>query len=243
MTTPAPHTPSIPGTPTRPWEDDPAGDIHTLASSLAGLAREVEQLRHDQQQLRALAGRVEDLATVVQQLADTLAAGTPSGTPSQVAPCWLDLGTTTSPAGPSAAEGILGMLAGWVAGVYLRYSDTRLPDCWLWHPDVVEELLWLHAAWLSAYDPDAPVTAVGDWHDRQRPGVAARIKSYAGMCSLEAHQPGQDRATAGPVAPTTDAVAAIAAWWATHREQPGPAPTAEQMDTARRRITSPRGRR
>jgi hypothetical protein len=211
-------------------------------STLAGLAREFEQLYRDMRELRGVTQRVDELATSVAQLADTIAAGKPSR-PSQVAPSWIDLGTEPRPSDTrSDAEDILGMLARWVAGVYLRYSDARVPDCWLWHPDVVEELLWLHAAWLSAYDPEAPVTAVGDWHDRQRPGVVARIKSYAGMCSLEAHQPGQDRALPAPTAPTVDAVPAIASWWATRRDQPGPAPTTEQMETGRQRTTS-RGHR
>jgi hypothetical protein len=228
--------------PTSPAGHDPAQHNGATVSTLAGLAREVEQLRRGQAELRQLAGRVDDLACVVRQLADTVAAGKlPS--PSQVAPCWLDLGTDPGPSNLTAdAEDLLGRLAGWVAGIYLRYSDAKVPDCWLWHPDVVEELLWLHAAWVSAYDPDAPVTAVGDWHDRQRPGVAARIKVYAGMCSLEAHQSGQDRATPEPVAPTTDAIPAIAAWWATRRDEAGPTPTAEQMETARQWITSRRRR-
>jgi hypothetical protein len=211
-------------------------------STLAGLAREFEQLYRDMRELRGVSRRVDELATSVAQLADTLGAAKPSG-PSQIAPTWIDLGTGPSPSSSAAdAEDLLRMLARWVAGVYLRYSDAGVPDCWLWHPDVVEELLWLHAAWLSAYDPEAPVTAVGDWHDRQRPGVVARVKSYAGLCSLEAHQPGQDRATRGPVAPTQDAIADIAAWWVTRRDQAGPPPSAEQMETARQRIMS-RGHR
>src|SRR6266516_3913359 len=136
-------------------------------STLAGLAREFEQLYRDMRELRGVSRRVDELATSVAQLADTLGAAKPSG-PSQVAPTWLDLGTGPRPSSTAAdGEEILRMLSGWVAGVYLRYSDARLPDCWLWHPDVVEELLWLHAAWIAAYDPDAPVGAVGDWHDRQ----------------------------------------------------------------------------
>jgi len=31
-----------------------------------------------------------------------------------------------------------------------------LPTCWLWHPDVVEELWWLRCAHAEAYDPDTP---------------------------------------------------------------------------------------
>jgi hypothetical protein len=209
------------------------------AALVAGLARELEQLRLDQHRLQTLPGRVDELAKLVQQLADTLAADNPSARPSQVAPSWLDHDPGPVDDGRPPVE-LLTMLAGWIAGIYLRYSDARLPDCWLWHPDVVEELLWLHAAWLAAYDPDAPITAVGDWHDRQRPGVTARIKAYAGMCSLEAHQPLQDRALPAPSAPTADAIPAIAAWWSTRRDQPGPVPSAQQLAAATERMRSTR---
>ena len=84
-------------------------------------------------------------------------------------------------------------------------ATPRLPECWLWHPDVVEELLWLSHAWLAAYQgPAASVALAADWHDRLRPGVVRRIKAQAGSCSRERHQtrPGRDRLTTGipPVA-------------------------------------------
>jgi hypothetical protein len=125
--------------------------------------------------------------------------------------------------------------------VYVRYSDARhLPECWLWHPDVVEELLWLHAAWIAAYDPEAPPTAVGDWHDRQRPGVVARVHKYAGLCSLEAHRSGQERHLPAPTSPTSDAIPVIAAWWAMSRSEPAPPPTDEQLAAATARMTRTR---
>ena len=207
------------------------------AVSVGGLARAVEALERRVDGLAPVTQRVDELGAMLTRLAHQVTAAKTTGGPSMVAPSWLDLGTGPSPADRRAdAEDILAMLTGWVGEIFLRYSDARLPDCWLWHPDVVEELLWLHAAWIAAYDPDAPVSAVGDWHDRQRPGVVARIKTYAGLCSLEAHQPGQDRHQPAPVAPTTDAVPAIAAWWAEHRDQPGPTPTPEQIEAARAAI-------
>ena len=160
---------------------------HEGGSVLAGLAREVEQVQRRLAGLADLPGRVDKLAGTVTELADTLAAGTPAD-PSQVAPSWLDF-ASGSGAETRQAERLLDRLAGWVGAVYVRYTDARhLPECWLWHPDVVEELLWLHAAWIAAYHPEAPVTAVGDWHDRQRPGVVARVKDYAGVCSLDEHR-------------------------------------------------------
>ncbi len=213
-------------------EPDPAG--------LGGLAREIEALRRRLDQLTPLSRRVDDLAHLVAGFADAGGSGRGAAA-SEQAPSWLD-----HPADPGRepstsraardAEEVLSMLAHWVGGVYLRYSDARgLPECWLWHPDVVEELLWLHAAWLAAHDPEAPQNAVGDWHDRQRPGVVRRVKDYAGICSLEAHLPGADQHRPGPIAPTTDAVSVIAAWWAVDRDKPAPAPSAEQLAAAHRR--------
>jgi hypothetical protein len=86
---------------------------------------------------------------------------------------------------------MLGELAGWLHAVFLRYPDgvAVLPECWLWHPDVVEELLWLMCAWRAAYEGrGASVQLAGDWHDRQRPGVIRRVKTAAGSCSPERHQ-------------------------------------------------------
>lgn len=200
--------------------------------AVAGLAHEIEALHHRVDALARTGKRVDELGEIVARLAHV--ASPDKASSSQAAPSWLDVDAVAQ---PSTAEEILDMLAPWVAHVYLRYSDARLPDCWPWHPELVEELLWLHAAWLAAYDPDASVTAVGDWHDRQRPGVVARIHKYAGLCSLEAHRPGQERHIPAPVVPTTDAIPAIATWWATRRTEPAPPPTDEQLAAATARMT------
>jgi hypothetical protein len=214
------------------------GEDCPAAVSQAGLARAVEVLERRVAELARGGKRVDELAAIIERLAQQAAAGAATDSPSKVAPSWLDHEPTPpgDPRSSQDAEDMLTTLAKWVGGIYLRYSDARLPDCWLWHPDVVEELLWLHAAWLAAYDPDSPVSAAGDWHDRQRPGVAARIKTYAGMCSLEAHLPDKERHTPAPTTPTVDAVPTIAAWWATRREQPGPIPTQEQIAMATERM-------
>jgi hypothetical protein len=211
-------------------EDCPA------AVSQAGLARNLEALEHRVAEFTPVSKQLDELAATVDKLAQrALGAETAnSDAPSKVAPSWLD--TDGGRKGQLVAHDILDKLTTWIAGVYLRYSDAKLPDCWLWHPDVVEELLWLHAAWLAAYDRAASVSAAGDWHERSRPGVVARVKTYAGMCSLEAHLPGKERHRPGPTTPAEDAVPTIAAWWATHREQPGPEPTPEQIAAATERM-------
>jgi hypothetical protein len=200
---------------------------------VAGLAREIEVLRARLDAVERIASQVRELADVVTRLAEDLAdttAATPDGS---APPSWLDFPTDT-PTASEDAQDLLARLARWVGGVYLRYPDAlaSFPECWLWHPEVVEELLWLHHAWLAAYSEQAAASGVGDWHDRQRPGVLERIKDYAGACSLQAHLPGRDRHHAAPETPLVVAVAVVAAWWVTARDRPGPVPTEEQLTRA-----------
>jgi hypothetical protein len=229
-----------PGPPPPPDGAPPGGAV-------AGLAREVETLRRRVDQLQSLPRRIEQLAELFARQAETVAAAAGPAAPAPTS--WLDLPIdpdrpAESSSAVRAAEELITGLAGWVGGVYLRYPDAAqtLPECWLWHPEVVEELIWLHSAWLAAHRPGASSTAVGDWHDRQRPGVVRRIRDYAGLCSLEQHQPSVDRHAPAPLGAVTDAVPAIAEWWATRRTDPPPAPTPAQLDAARRHEPRP-GRR
>lgn len=119
--------------------------------------------------------------------------------------------------------------------MFLRYADAvaGLSECWMWHPAVVEELLWLMYTWTAAYrDEDATVARAGDWHDRYRPGVVKRIKATAGNCSLESHQPGGGRYTGEPLVPLADAMEPLATWWAIQRTDVAPEPSAEQLAVA-----------
>ena len=207
------------------------GAAYATTASVTGLAREIEALRGDLGELRALPERVKELAGLVAQLAEATAAsiGAQLGVAS-----WLDLPTDP----PETALAVLTELITWMQVVYLRYPDAAasLPQCWLWHPHVVEELLWLMHAWLAAYhDDNAPVSLAGDWHDRLRPGAVRRITSSAGRCSLEAHQPRDDHPTpagGAPVVPLVEAVESIAEWWAAHRSDPPPPPTPQQLASA-----------
>jgi len=155
------------------------------ADALAGLAREVEGLRRAVDPLRDVGGRVDDLGRLVGQLADAVAALSTRPGPAP-APSWL-----MAPADPAVVERVLSELCAWLHAIYLRYPDGAgaLPECWMSHPDVVEELLWLMHAWCVAYQGrTASVQLAGDWHDRQRPGVVRRIRTLAGSCSIERHQ-------------------------------------------------------
>ena len=199
------------------------------AEAVAGLAREVDGLRRGLDPLIGLPERVDDLARTTAQLADAVSAAParPGPTP---APSWI-----AAPADGEVTFRLLDGLCSWLHRVFLRYpdGDAVLPACWLWHPDVVEELTWLMHAWLAAYQgPAASVQLAGDWHDRQRPGVVRRLRGSVSSCSRERHQtrPGWSQAPCGatPV-PGVEALASIAAWWAAGRDHPAPEPVVEQQ--------------
>lgn len=201
---------------------------YASAAAVAGLARELEVLRRAVRALQELPDRVYDLARLTSGVAEGLAAVKVRSGPAS-APSWLML-----PLEPRMARTQLDELIAWMRSVYLRYTDAAatLPDCWLWHPDVVEELLWLMHAWLAAYQgTQASVALAADWHDRYRPGAVRRIKTAAGMCSLENHQ--ADRASgASSDVPLTEAAQLIATWWCSYRHEPPPEPTAAHLAAA-----------
>lgn len=210
-----------------------ADAVAGLAREVAGLRRRLEETTSTTEALPAeidvVAARIDDVARTVSQLADVVAATPPRASPSP-APSWL-----AAPADPAAVHRVLSSLCAWLGRVFLRYPDgaAALPECWLWHPEVVEELLWLQFAWSQAYEGQgASVSLAGDWHDRQRPGVVRRFRSSVAGCSREKHQerPGWSNAPAtAPVVHGLEAVGSIADWWARRREAapPEPAPRGE----------------
>jgi hypothetical protein len=112
-------------------------------------------------------------------------------------------------------------LLDWLAQVYLHYPDAALVSCWLWHPAVVEELWWLRQAHHDAYHgPHASYTRAGDWHDRQRPGVAKRIRAWLRDCDLSRHTQGLP----ARVVPLVGSADRVAAAWTQRREPPPPTP-------------------
>jgi hypothetical protein len=134
---------------------------------------------------------------------------------------------------PVHALAMLTDLIDWLDRVYLAYSDAALPSCWLWHPDVVEELWWLRCAHVEAYHPQAGNwLRAGDWHDRQRPNLVRRIRTAIGTCELSEHHPGRPASYPTPNTPLAGAVGLIADWVAAGRPAPAPAPTAGHLAEA-----------
>jgi hypothetical protein len=208
------------------------------SAAVSGLVREVDALRRALKPLLGLPERLDDLTRLTTDLSNAVAALTAR---KAVSPCpsWLML-----PDDSALAARMLDELVGWLSTVYLRYPDgaDHLPECWTWHPDVVEELLWLMHAWAAAYQgAQASVALVGDWHDRQRPGVVRRIRQSAGSCSFENHQAraGWTHLTgAAPPVPGVDDLASIAQWWGSQRNQPAPEPTARLAAVSRNQSTA-----
>ena len=125
---------------------------------------------------------------------------------------------------PEQAGAGLDELCAWVGRVYLRYPRTALPTCWLWHPHAVEELWWLRGAHADAYDPETGSwQRVGDWHDRQLPGVVRRLTASIGACELALHLPGQRAVGAPQPVPLAESAAVVAqTWTASGGAEPGP---------------------
>lgn len=108
---------------------------------------------------------------------------------------WPDL-----PAGPARAEAVQG-LGVWVDEVLRgRHPEAynELGTCWFQHPDILDELTALQAAWFAAYrDPAAPPTAPIEWHDRWLPGTMARCKAAIRARGCKGRHEKQPDSTAG----------------------------------------------
>lgn len=197
------------------------------AEAVAALARQVERLdtKVDGLGVDRIRADVHGVVATVAGLAEEVAQLVTTSAGHEAPPSWL---WPREPVDSDEALAVLEQLMRWAARVYLRYGDALLPECWLWHPDVIEELVWLRSAWQAAYHgPMASAQRTGDWHDRLRPGVVRRISGTAGSCSLREHfdQP------VTPVVPAADAAPAIAAWWADPTKS-APTPTGDQVAAA-----------
>lgn len=211
---------------------------------MRALAREAERTRREVAELdammRQLAGDVASLARAVStRLTNPLTD--PPGSPHAAeevgepgkpgAWSWLLAAGQVDP--ESAADAATDLVE-WVDRVYLAYPGVALAPCWLWHPDVVEELRWLRALHDDAFDPEnGSWRAVADWHDRYRPGVVRRVAGVLGTCELLLHAPGRERDPARVrLAPLGGQAARVAAAWADPAGGRMPAPTAEQLAEA-----------
>jgi hypothetical protein len=167
---------------------DPVGDpVAHLAVRLAALRGELSALRKrlDQAGVTGDTDLAAALAALAQTVTDTLNAAAPRG-PSPVR--WDRM------AGDDRKRAFADLTA-WVDRVLTPYqqghggSHPALEACWPEHPQAVQELGVLHAAWRRAWDrprPDLP--AALDWQDRWAPGVLRRLGDALRPCAT-GHRP------------------------------------------------------
>jgi len=157
--------------------------VEQIASILAALAKEVGahdldgvQRRLDEVgrvilEVETLRQETREIAAIVGELVQRRATG-PAPAP---APWWPDL-----PAGPER-EAAVQNLGLWVDEVLrARHPEAynELGTCWFQHPDILDELTALRAAWFAAYrDPGASPMAPIEWHDHWLPATMARCKA------------------------------------------------------------------
>ncbi|MBA3907474.1 MAG: hypothetical protein H0X35_12435 [Pseudonocardiales bacterium] len=155
--------------------------------AVQAIAREVDRSRRYMERLdervRALAGAVADLH------GEPAPCETPQET-AAAAPGVLGPGVRSwlLADDPAQAAADLDDLMTWVRRVYLWFPGSELSACWLWHPAAIEELWCLRVAHADAFDPrTGSVMRVADWHERLRPGVAARVERSLRICTLNRH--------------------------------------------------------
>lgn len=197
------------------------------------LSRDLERTRRRLDSLEAV---VRDLAESLAMLAERVAAqasgsaaaGGGGSAVDGAVRSWLATGD------PERTAAHLRALAAWLERVYLVFPNTSLPSCWLWHPEVVDELWWLFQSHLDAYHPvSGSWLRVGDWHDRQRPGVVARIRVAVASCELMLHLPPRELSRGPLPIPIVGSVDRIASWAAAGYDQPGPVPSEAELAEAR----------
>jgi hypothetical protein len=216
--------------------DDSVGDfgqlrayVEQVAEVLAGVAKEVAahdltllELRLDR--LAEAIGELDKLRDEVGKLRNELhdvaePVGEPARRPeTQRAVWWPDL-----PAEQDRAD-VLQSLGRWVDEVLrARHPEAynELGTCWFWHPDILDELTALQAAWFAAYrDKASSDTAAIEWHDRWLPGAMARCRAAIAARGCKGRHEKESHPTVGfldrqefknfvrcgpePIAPVTD---------------------------------------
>lgn len=144
-----------------------------LSTLSAELGKQGAALAKKEEQIVALTAAVGEIGKRLKTLSDT-----PKEPPVPVW-CWATMDADT------AAEAWAALWS-WVGEVLqTRYPQSRaaLMPCWYQHPDVVEELTALMAAWSRAFAlPDSAPPAAIEWLDRWLPGVLRRVPEYLQRC-------------------------------------------------------------
>ena len=166
-----------------------------------------------------LPGRVEALETDVATLAEGYLRLTRQRDPSRVR-------SFLQETDEEGARLLLEDLAGWIGKVWVQYPDGQLPDCWLYHPPIVEELVACMGVHRACFRQGGTWQAFADWHARYRPATAERIRKYAPSCTLDLHHAGEQFDPADvPSVPRLQDISLVAAQWIATGTAPYPTST------------------
>lgn len=202
----------------------PPTDVGALARELDRVARRVEEYVATGERVGELETGLREVWGLINSVMDRLNGTTPQGE-KPPPKAWLLISD------PEQAVAVLTDLVEWLDAVYLRFPGSELPACWMWHPWVIQELLWLRTSFAEADAAKLSGVPAGMWHDQQRPRVVDRIRQHIGSCDLKEHSAAGQKARPPAAAPLAGHVQALAEAW-TSRGLP-PEPTPEQLEDAR----------
>jgi hypothetical protein len=161
--------------------------------SVAALAIEVNELRHD---VASLTTRAEEIARTQHKHAAAFDALPELRRQVERILALLTDDDQAEPAGwfwltmdGQAREDKLGELSDWVENVpraqYPGYLAEQIRPCWPSHLEALWELTWLYQLWCRAYLTKRPAPKdAADWHDRWVPGVVRRLGQVMARCDL-----------------------------------------------------------
>lgn len=180
--------------------------------------RRVETVETDVQAVKvkveALGEGFEEITSLVRELAEGVSSLGRQLEASSVR-SWLTVED------PEKAVLYLADLCKWLGEVWVHYDGAALPECWAYHPGVVEELLSLMDQHRAIFRKGGTSQQKADWHARYRPGVVERISKVAASCSLARHERGSEADPAEKrEVPDGFDPAAIAASWTAGRQVP-----------------------
>jgi len=182
----------------------PPDGLDALAAQIDDLRREVEGLRHTVDAdidalgalldesvgdggtpvgaIPALTTGLDDARVHLAALAEQISGLVEREGATPRLPSWTELGA-------EEARAAWARLARWMSSVlFPRYPATTeiIRDCWYRHPELVEQMSWLHIAWALAYqNPKSSISTAAEWHNRWLPAVLARTREILKPCYIQ----------------------------------------------------------
>lgn len=175
---------------------------------------EVEALR---EQVATLSGVVAEFGGMLRGLSEDIVRFTARDDPSAVR-SWIVNNDT------ELGRLMLADLEDWLAAVWVYFPGSKLPNCWAYHPYVVEELWSVMNLHRACFRKGGTWQNLADWLKTYRPAAAERIQKEVGSCELTEHQPGADLDPVDWASVPEADLSEVADYWTGHRRAPYPSP-------------------